>query len=153
MLGNGGFAQAQKRGHIFTASDLQLTKLFCAIRDGNFVTFFEFKVQTVTDHPELTGEISNYQVQLNGTRKYLSGILFTSISYNNLKVTGDTGDPADAARVRWSGELLVRPSIESRAGFEGVLSGDIRKVILGVSGLGTRGSELGSTRHTERRPL
>lgn len=76
--------------------DLQITKLLCAIRDGNFLTFFMFKPQVVVDHPVMTGEISNFQILMSGTRKYLSGIIFTSIQYNNLRITGDTGDPMDS---------------------------------------------------------
>lgn len=88
-------AEAQYHRPFYDRQDLQVTKLFCAIRDGRLLTFFEFKVQVVTDHPVLTGEISNYQVQSNGTRKYLSGILFPKIAASNTRIVGDTDDPAD----------------------------------------------------------
>lgn len=77
------------------AEDLQLPKLFCAIRDGKFLTHLEFKNQVVSDHAEMTGEISNYLIQSDGSRKYISGLLFTHISSTNNRVSGDTGDPSD----------------------------------------------------------
>jgi hypothetical protein len=95
MLGGAAAAQAQFHRPRSERDDLQITKLFCAIRDGKLITFFEFKVQVVTDHPILTGEISNYQVQLNGARKYISGLLFTNINASNGRILGDTGDPDD----------------------------------------------------------
>lgn len=78
----------------YDRGDLQLSKLLCAIREGHFITFFEFKMQVVVDHPVMTGEISNY-VEKDGKRKYISGMLFTSIAHNNSVITGDTGDPSD----------------------------------------------------------
>lgn len=43
----------------------------------------------------LVGELSNYSIQSDGSKKYISGILFTRVSYSSSKVMGHTGDPLD----------------------------------------------------------
>ena len=75
------------------AVSLNPTKLFCSIRDGKFLTQLEFRMAMTGNHQELQGELSNFLIQTDGTKKYLSGLLLAHIGYNDSKIVGDTGDP------------------------------------------------------------
>lgn len=76
-------------------SDLNPTKLFCAIREGRFFSQLTFRVDIVGDHSELVAELGNYSIQSDGSKKYISGLIFSHLAFNNNKVSGDTGDPTD----------------------------------------------------------
>jgi hypothetical protein len=105
LLGvSGEVAQAQSStqpnpysswGYFGPKGDFQITKLFCSIREGRFISYLQFKTQIVTDHPVLTAELANYSINYDGSKRYISGILFTKIQYSAAKIMGDTGDPSD----------------------------------------------------------
>ncbi|MBS1959145.1 MAG: hypothetical protein JST80_06735 [Bdellovibrionales bacterium] len=77
------------------AVSLNPTKLFCSIRDGKFLTQLEFRMALAgSEHPELQGELSNFLIQNDGSKKYISGLLFAHMGYNDMKIVGDTGDPS-----------------------------------------------------------
>jgi hypothetical protein len=95
MLGVMTSTNATAQSPIRNRNEFQILKLFCSLREGSFLTQFYFKNQVIGDRLMLTAELANYSISPSGSKKYLSGQIFTNVQYNNTKATGDANHPSD----------------------------------------------------------